>query len=152
MKYLLSACLLLSACSFHPLYENHVADGVCITAIPEATGYQLKQALEKHFPQTSDCRYTLKATTPSVKISDQSISNSNFITMQRVSASSSYKLFDSNKKVVLTNTASTDGSSAVVTNPYSTVVSVEKTIQNLVPILANQISLHVTSYLDREQQ
>ena len=152
MKYQLFLCLFLSACSFHPLYENHVADGVCVASIPEAAGYQLKQELEKHFPSTSECHYTLKVSTPSFSLSDQSISNKNFITMQRIRSSVSYKLLDSQKQSVLSNTLTADGSSAVVTNPYATVVSVDKTEQNLIPNLANQIALHVTSYLNREQQ
>ena len=85
-------------------------------------------------------------------MSDQSISNSDFITMQRVQSSASYKLLDANKKVVLSNSTSAQGSSAVVTNPYSTVVSFENTQNNLIPILAEQIALHVTAHLDRKDQ
>ena len=152
MKYLIVPFLLLTACQFHPLYNSSVIQDVCVDPIPEASGYQLRQALQKHFPSTSKCQYTLKVSTPHMSMSDQSISNSDFITMQRVQSSASYKLLDTNKKVVLSNSTSAQGSSAVVTNPYSTVVSFENTQNNLIPILAEQIALHVTAHLDRKNQ
>ena len=108
--------------------------------------------LKQYFPETSQCLYTLKVSAPHTSISDKSISNKDFITMQQIKTSVSYSLLDQNKKVILKNSVSTKGSSAVVINPYSTVVSTEKTESNLNVILAEQIALHVAAFLDREQQ
>ena len=152
MKYLLLPFLFLTACQFHPLYRDQTYQSVCVQSIPEASGYQLYQALTNRFPQKSDCRYRLTAAAPEFTLSDQGISNKDFITMQRVRATTSYKLTDKNNKVVLSNSVSANGSSAVVDNPYSTVVAVEKTQQDLVPILAEHISLHVGAYLDRNNE
>ncbi len=152
MKYLLLSFLLLAACHFHPLYNKETYSSVCVSSIPEAVGYQLHQYLTQSFSNQDSCHYTLQVSTPRFTLSDQSISDDDFITMQRISASTSYKLLDQNKNIVLSNTVSTDASSAVVTNPYSTVVSIEKTKQNLIPILSDQITLHVAAFLDRNNQ
>ena len=152
MKFLLFSLLFLSACQFHPLYRNQTYQSVCVQSIPEASGYLLYQSLTKRFPERENCVYHLKVTSPKFTLSDQGISNKDFITMQRIQATASYKLLDQKGNAVLSNSVMSDGSSAVVDNPYSTVVSVEKTQQNLIPILAEQISLHVGAFLDRNQQ
>ena len=152
MKYIYIPFLLLTACQFHPLYNTSTDQHVCVGSIAEASGYQLKQELQKYFPNTSDCLYTLQVSSPATSFSDQSISNDDFITMQRVSSSVSYTLIDANKKTLIQDTSFASGSSAVVSNPYATVVAVDKTQNNLLPILAEQIALHVTAFLDRKNQ
>ena len=142
----------LTACHFSPLYNEEAVKGVCVEPIPEAGGAQMQFYLKQYFPETSQCLYTLKVSAPHTSISDKSISNKDFITMQQIKTSVSYSLLDQNKKVILKNSVSTKGSSAVVINPYSTVVSTEKTESNLNVILAEQIALHVAAFLDREQQ
>ena len=151
MRYVFLTLLFLTACQFHPLYGDQTYQSVCVQSIPEASGYLLYQTLTKRFPERENCAYRLSVSAPEFTLSDQSISNKDFITMQRVRATASYKLVDKNNTKILSNSVVADGSSAVVNNPYSTVVSIEKTEQNLVPILAEQISLHVGAYLDRNQ-
>lgn len=152
MKYISFIFLFLTACQFHPLFGNHAVQGVCVAPVPEAAGYQLHQSLIQHFGETDSCQYTLIVQSPQFSLSDQSVSDKDFITMQRVHASSSYKLLNNKKEVVLQSSVYADGSSAVVTNPYATVVSVDNTTKNLTPILAEQIALHVAAYLDRNQK
>ena len=152
MKYLFLSFLLLTACQFHPLYGDKTSSSVCVQQIPEAAGYQLYQALTKHFSNNESCSYTLQVASPQFSLSEQSITDNDFITIQRIQAKTTYKLLDLNKKTVLSNTVYAEGSSAVVSNSYATVVSIYKTQQNLIPLLSEQITLHVTAYLDRNTQ
>lgn len=152
MKYLILTFFFLSACVFHPIYTNETRTSVCVAPIPNEEGYQLRQQLQQHFPNTDHCIYTLTVETPHYSFSDQSISDKDFITMQRISAVASYTLKDENKNVVLKNTVSANGSSAVTSNPYASVVASQKTSKNLTTILAEQIVLHVSAFLDEEAQ
>ena len=150
-RFLLCLCgTLVSACYFSPLYNNNTTKGVCVTPISEQSGYQIQRLLKQSFPDTSDCQYTLKVTSPQIQLSDQSISDKDFITMQQVQARTSYQLLNAKKEVVLTNTLSTTGSSAVISNPYATVTATENTASNLETALAEQIALHVTAFLNRD--
>ena len=148
-SYFIPFLCFLTACQFHPLYKAQIQQNVCVSSIPETSGYQLYQALKSYFPQQQDCSYILQVQSPVLSLSDQSISNDDFITMQRVTAQTSYSLLDKNKKSVLKNTVSASSSSSVVTNPYASVTAVQKTNENLYPILAEQIALHVGAYLDK---
>ena len=153
MKYILGISLLcLAACTFHPLYGSKVMDGVCVLSIPEESGYLLYQSLHTHFPANDNCAYTLKVQTPKVILSDASISNKDFTTMQNISAKTSFSLLDDKKTSVLSNSVSVSSSSAITSNPYASVVAQEKTAHNLYPLLADQIALHVAAYLDRKDQ
>lgn len=152
MRFVLFSFLLLTACQFHPLFGSKTTSNICVASIPEAAGYQLKQELKNYFNEEKNCQYTLKVKTPSVTMTDQSISNKDFITTQKVSSFATYTLLDNKKQVLLQNTASANASVAVVANPYSSVVATEKTTQNLIPLLAEQIALHVTAFLDRNNE
>ena len=150
MKLFLLPLLFLTACQFHPLFGDKTMEGVCVSPISEYSGYQLYQALTQHFPDQENCSYALVVQPITTTLSDQSISDKDFTTMQRVQASAAYKLLNQEKEVLISNTAMASGSSAVVINPYSTVVSLDKTTQNLIPLLADQIASHVAAYLDRK--
>lgn len=152
MKYLMLTFFFLSACVFHPMYTNQTRTGVCVLPIPNEEGYQLRQQLQQHFPNTDHCVYTLAVDAPKYSFSDQSISDKDFITMQRINATTSYTLKNQNKTVVLKNTVSASGSSAVTSNPYASVVASQKTSKNLTSILAEQIVLHISAFLDEEAQ
>ena len=152
MRTLFVAFLFLTSCAFHPLYQKQDLKDVCVESIPEQTGYQLYQSLRQHFSGTGNCAYTLKVKTPTYSFSDQSVSSKDFITMQRIGASTSYSLLNAKKDVVLSNTASTTGSSAIVQNPYASVVAEEKNAANLNTILADQIALHIVAFLNGQKQ
>ena len=152
MKYCTLFFLLLAACHFHPLYQPKQMAEVCVSDIPDKLGYDLKHQLKVYFPETKNCRYTLSVQTPLVAFSDQSISNKDFVTVQRITAKAHFSLLDAKKKKLLSNAVYTDGSSAVVQNPYSTIVSTQKTTQNLLPLLAEQIALQVTAFLDQDNK
>ncbi len=152
MRTLLFLSFFLASCQFRPLYGDHRTAGVCVAPIAEADGAVMHTLLTNHFPDTGDCRYTLTVQPPVYQISDQSISDKDFITMQQVRADVSYTLLDSAKKPVIQNTASANGSSAIGVTPYATVVATEKTEQNLIAVLAEQIALHVAAYLDRNEK
>ena len=152
MRFYIFLCLFLTACHFSPLYNQEAVKGVCVAPIPEASGSQMRTYLQQYFPETSHCLYTLKVTAPIVSLSDQSISDKDFITTQQIKNSTSYSLLDKDKKVILKNTLSSKASSSVIANPYSTVIATEKTEYNLNASLAEQIALHVAAFLDREKQ
>ncbi|MBQ4471704.1 MAG: hypothetical protein II942_00435 [Alphaproteobacteria bacterium] len=154
MKKLYFTCLflLLSACQVYPLYGTQVYKNVCVESIPDASGFILFQELKRFFPDTSDCKYTLKSQTPTVAYSDQGLSDSDFTTMQRITARADFSLLDTNKKAILKKTATTIGSSAVVANPYSTVVAAETVEKNLYKSLAEKIALHVSAFLRKEEK
>ena len=152
MRYFLLFALGLTACTFHPIYSSEKIKGVCVLPISEASGYQISQILQNHFPEKTNCQYTLKVTAPEISISSSNISDSDFTTMQQVDASATYTLLDKNKDAVLMNSVSSSSSSAVTSSPYASVVAEEKTSQNLYTILADQIALHVAAYLNGQSQ
>lgn len=151
-KISLILCCCLTACHFSPLYGEHTTDAVCVLPIPEASGSEIYTRLKQHFPSNGPCQYTLKAETPQTILTDQGISDKDFITMQQVQSVISYTLLDQNKQIVLQNQLTTTGSSAIISSPYATVVATEKTETNLNAILAEQIALHVAAFLDRTQK
>ena len=152
MRYIVFTCLFLSACVFHPMYTNQVRENVCVEPIANESGYQLYQHLQRYFPGNGECLYTLVVNTPQHTYSDQSISDKDFITMQSINASTSYTLKDKNKKVILKKNVRVNGSSAITSNPYSSVVGTQKTSDDLNIILADQIILHVSAFLDEANQ
>ena len=153
MKHLLPFTFLcLSACVFHPLYTEKVVHSVCVDSIPERAGYALYQELKTRFPDKNQCLFTLQVQSPQLALSDNSISDKDFTTMQSVNAFVNYKLLDQKKNVVLKNVVSRSSSSAITKNPYSSVVALENTSDNLYPLLADQIALHVAAFLDRNNQ
>lgn len=152
MRYFCILFLLLSACHFHPLYTNAKRQYVCVESIPNEEGYYMYQQLQQYFPQKDECQYTLTVSAPQYGYSDQSISDKDFTTMQHIEANATYTLKDKNKNVVLKNTVSTNGSSAITSNPYASVTGIQKTSQDLTTLLAEQIMLHVCAFLDEEDQ
>lgn len=150
--YFVCLALLVAACNIHPLYSARTYKNVCVDSVPEASGFALSQELKQYFSDTADCKYTLKAQTPKVSYSNQSISDSDFTTMQRLTATADFSLLDANKKVVLKNTAAAIGSSAVVANPYSSIVAAESVEKNLYKSLAERIALHVSAFLDKAEK
>ena len=152
MKYVCLIFLLLSACHFHPLYTNTKRQHVCINSIPNEDGYHMYQQLQQYFPQKEDCQYTLTVDAPQYRFSDQSISDKDFITMQRIEAFTSYTLKNKKNEVVLKNTVTTTGSSAITASPYASVTGIQKTSDNLITLLTDQIMLHVCAFLDEEEK
>ncbi len=153
MRYFLWILVLgITACTFRPIYSSNEIKSVCVLSIPEKSGHHIYQALQGHFPEKTNCQYTLKITTPQVSFSSNNLSDSDFTTMQLIKAQADYSLMDKNKKVVLKNSVSSSSSSAVTTSPYASVVAEEKTTQNLYTILADQIALHVATYLNGQSQ
>lgn len=149
MRFLFLSFFFLTACHFQPLYVDKSIHQVCVAPISEASGFQIYQALVQHFPNKENCLYTLTVHPPKTTLSDENISDKDFITMQRITTATSYTLLDKNKKVLFENSVSSSGSSAVVSNPYATVMAEEKTAKNLYSIVAEQIALHVAAFLHR---
>jgi len=150
--FLLVFSLGLTACAFHPIYSTEKIQSVCVSPIPEESGYQIYQALQGRFPEKTNCQYTLKVSVPKVSMSSNNISDTDFTTMQLIRTRADYTLLDKNKNVVLQNSVSSSSSSAITTSPYASVVAEEKTTKNLYTILADQIAAHVATYLNGQSQ
>ena len=144
--------LLLAGCNFTPLYSATTNPNVCVAQIPEHSGFVLRQILTSRFTGEQNCPYTLTVKTPKFSYSALGISDHSFTTMQRVSVEASYSLTDSKHKTVLNTSARADGSTSIVNNPYASVVAREKTDQDLLNLLADQIEAHISSFLLKDTQ
>jgi len=149
---LLFLLLGIMGCNFHPLYNTKTYQHVCVQSIPEESGFVMYQTLKHYFPDNEACNYTLQVNAPSIALSDQGISDSDFTTIQRITATSHYALLNKDKKIILQKSISEYGSSAVVLNPYSTVTAVDDVKHNLYILLADQIAMNVASFLDKENK
>lgn len=153
MKILvLLVTIFISGCGFTPLYSTTQNKNVCVEPIPEHEGYIIYQQLKNRFTGIKDCQYTLRVSTPVFKLSDAGISDHSFTTTQRINVKATYTLFNKDKKKVLSSSAEAEGSSSIIDNPYASVVARETNEQNLLPILANSIETHVSTFLLRNNQ
>jgi len=143
---------LLAGCGFTPLYSSTTNPNVCVAQIPEHSGFVLRQILASRFTGQQNCPYTLTVKTPKFSYSALGISDHSFTTMQRVRVQASYTLTDSKHKTLLNTSAKTDGSTSIVNNPYASVVAREKTEQDLLNLLANQIEAHISGFLLKDTQ
>ena len=150
--FVLLGLLFITNCGFTPLYSTTEMPNVCVSSIPEQSGFILHQILTDRFTGKNNCPYTLTVQTPKFSYADIGISDHSFTTMQRVRVSTSYALLDSQHKNILKASASTDGSTSIITNPYASVVSRETTSQDLLKILAKQIETHISSFLLKDTQ
>ena len=144
--------ILIAGCGFTPLYSSTTMPDVCVSSIPEQSGFVLYQNLTNRFTGKTNCPYTLTVQTPKFSYSDLGISDHSFTTMQRVRVSASYTLVDAQHKTVLKASSTTDGSTSIINNPYASVVARETTEQDLLKTLSNQIETHISSFLLKDTQ
>ena len=151
-KFSLLTLCLLAGCNFTPLYSTTQNPSVCVASIPEHDGYVLYNILTDRFTGKSDCKYTLKVEKPKFSFSNSGISDHSFTTMQTIEVETSYELQDAKHKPVLKSSSKAAGTSAVINDPYATVVSRETTQEDLLKILAGKIETHISSFLLKDAQ
>ncbi len=160
----LTGFLLLSGCGFRPLYGFQTNPEVIrksaqieVEPVVGDGGYQMGLILkEKLNPNTLSLpkKYQLKAVIDKPSFYDQSIQGDNFASLEKMTLTVHYTLTDIESKTVLVSSSSTlSGSYNIIQEPYATITAKEKTYQNLVQALSNEIVLHMMAYLkgdDRE--
>ncbi|MBP5343505.1 MAG: hypothetical protein J6Y85_00280 [Alphaproteobacteria bacterium] len=142
----------VASCGFTPLYSTTTTPDVCVTSIPEHSGFVLYQILTSRFTGKKDCPYTLTVQTPKFSYSDLGISDHSFTTMQRIQVSAEYTLMDAKHKTLLNTKAKTNGSTSIINDPYASVVARETTEQDVLKNLASQIETHISSFLLKDTQ
>lgn len=162
-KYLLVAGLFcLTACGFSPLYATqhnekttNLTAQIHINPIANYEGFKLQTQLADQLnpdKKTVPEKYDLVVTLDKPFISEQNIMEDNFSSRQRVILVAKYKLIDKATKQVLINTqTSATGAYNVAIEPYATYTANQKTQEDLVKILSQTISLHMISYLRKNE-
>lgn len=153
--------LLVSACGISPLYLTQGQETTNLTAaveiqpIADYEGYLLQNYLSDGLnpkKMVAPKKYRLNVHLNMPNISDQNIQNDNFSSRERMTLSVSYRLTDiQTGQTVISTTASATGAYNVATDPYSTWMAQKKVRENLVKMLADRITLHVISFVKKNE-
>ncbi len=159
-KIILGCFFVLSGCGFSPLYyssqEGEVqTEQVLVAPIADYNGYMLKQRIENTLNPKSVSgpkNYILEVQLDSPLLSDQSIQGDNFASRKKISLTAHYKLIDKKtSKVVLTSSTTALGAFNVFYEPYTTYQAEKSQTEDLVQIVANNISLRIAAYLKQKE-
>lgn len=154
---ILGACLCMSACAFKPLYAHRddLMQQVATVHVEPVVGdgsYQLGLKVStKLNPQNiqAKTKYRLKIQIDKPITSDGNIETDNFTTLEKMSLRINYQLFDiKQNKDVLSSSVYSNGMYSVIDSPYATEVAKDKTHQNLIDLLAEDIVMHVYTYFE----
>ncbi len=157
-KNLLFLCLfIISACGFTPMNKissdlttGSLTEQITIANIPNYEGWQLKQKLSDRLnprKKNGNKKYTLAVHLNAPTFTDQSIQGDNFASRETVSISASYILKDSETgKKILSQSTSATGAYNIVHEPYATNVARNQLREDLVAIIADNISLRIIAY------
>ena len=159
-KIIIAVCFFVSACGFSPLYVSNddvfsAPSEIEVASIPNYHGYILKQNLENSFnPQNkkTNKKYILEVSLKSPSLASQSIQGDNFASRKKVTLKADYKLLDKEtRKVLLSSSTRAIGGFNVFNEPYATYQAEKKQVDDLVLIVANNISTRVISYLKKQE-
>lgn len=152
---------LLSACGFSPLYRSNQEDGVMetelveVASIPEYNGYVLKQNLINALnprKKSTVKKYRLEVHLNTPRLSGQSIQGDNFASRKKVALSARYKLIDKETgAVLLSSSTKAIGAFNVFYEPYTTYQAEKKQVEDLVLIVATNISTRVAAYFKKKE-
>lgn len=158
----LLSLILLTACGFTPM--NKISDSdktytlteqIEIRNIPNYEGFLLKTQLNNRLnPQNNNVskKYLLTVYLKAPTYTDQSIQGDNFASRETISISAKYQLKDKNTgNVILSDSAYVDGAYNIVKNPYATNVARSNLKDTLIPILADNISQRIISFLRKQE-
>ncbi|MDR2901871.1 MAG: hypothetical protein LBU87_02015 [Lactobacillales bacterium] len=157
------AVLFLSACGFTPLYlatdGSNIADKspyVNITPMQNYDGYKISGHLrDKLNPEKKHVTplYDLSVKVDSIRYTDQSIQDNNFMTRQKTDMVVSYQMKDrSTGKTLINAKTHAVGSYNITNNPYANTVEQQKDLENLYKTVADNISTHVMTYLKSQEE
>lgn len=162
-KYILAAALLtLNACGFSPLYATQndekttsLTAQIHITPIADYAGFKLQTQLADQLnPDKLNVpeKYDLIVKLDNPLISEQNIMEDNFSSRERVILTAQYKLIDkADKKVLIDTQTSATGAYNIAKEPYATYMANKKVQEDLVKILSQTISLHMISYMRKNE-
>lgn len=159
-KIILGSFLLLSGCGFSPLYysdesEASQTEQVLVAPIADYNGYVLKKSIEDALnPKgvNGPKKYILEVKLNSPVLADQSIQGDSFASRKKITLSANYKLIDkSTNTTVLSSSTTALGAFNVFYEPYTTYQAEKKQTEDLVQIVANNISLRVAAYLKQKE-
>ena len=159
-KIILGTFFVLSGCGFTPLYysnEGEVSqtEQVLVAPIADYNGYVLKQSIENALnPKgvNGPKKYILEVHLGSPLLSDQSIQGDNFASRKKITLTANYKLIDKNtKETVLSSSTTALGAFNVFYEPYTAYQAEKRQTEDLVQIVANNISLRVAAYLKQKE-
>lgn len=162
-KYLLAlAFFCLPACGFSPLYMTQTDEKttaltaqIYITPIANYAGFKLQTQLADQLNPDKlniPTKYDLIVTLDAPAISEQNIMEDNFSSRERVILTARYKLIDkTDKKVLIDTQTSATGAYNIAKDPYATYMANKKTQDDLIKILSQTISLHLISYMRKNE-
>ncbi len=160
-KFLFLCLFLLAGCGFSPLYVLNDENGISkteeieVSSIPEYNGYVLKQNLVNAFnprKKSVSKKYRLEVQLKSPRLSDQSIQGDNFASRKKVSLSATYRLINKETgEVLLSSSTNAIGAFNVFYEPYTTYQAEKKQVEDLVLIVANNISTRVVAYFKQKE-
>ena len=158
----LLSLILLTACGFTPM--NKLSDGyktyslteqIEIRNIPNYEGFLLKNQLNNRLnPHKTNVakNYTLTTYLKAPTYTDQSIQGDNFASRETISIRAKYQLKDKKTgKVILSDSTNVVGAYNIVKNPYATNVARNYLKDSLIPILADNISQRIISFLRKKE-
>ncbi len=152
-------CLIgLSGCGFHSLYrvqDNTTilteTEQIQILPIPNAEGYQMTLLLQtKLNPRqvTVPKTWALEVRLDDATYYDQSIQGDNFASLEKVTLTAHYTLKNlTTDEQVLSASTSASGSYNLIREAYATQMAKEKTKENLIQNLSDDIAMHLFAYL-----
>lgn len=152
---------LLTACGFQPLYMRsgdvlEQTASVQIEPISGDGGYQMGLILQDRLnPKQASVfkKYRLLVELSQPRLINQSIRSDNFASLEKMSIKASYQLIDiKENKILISTTIDANGLFNLIKDPYATTVAQENLYQNLVKVLAEDISMHVLAYFKGQSE
>lgn len=155
-KGLFLSLFALSACGFVPLYhtpngeENlqHITSSVQIVPVQGENGRLLIQCLKNNLNPKGlsiSKEYFLSLTLNETINKNQGILKDNTASRTIMTLKAFYTLKDKNGRVLLDSSSSIASSYDILAQPYSSVTAEATTRQNLIKVLADNISLHIAN-------
>lgn len=153
--------LMLASCGFSPLYSDSdnqfvltESAAVKIDPIPDYRGYVVVRALENKLNPTKQAespRYALSVHLKDAVYTDQIIQENNFSTRKKITLGATYRLIRlKDSQTLIQSATSASGSYNIVSSPYATLTDQEKNQEDLLQIIADNISLHILTYFKSE--
>ena len=153
---------MVSACGFSPLYLSgsetvtRQTSAVEIKPIADYEGALLYGYLSDALnPEKMNIpkKYELVVVLNAPIVSEQNIQDDNFSSRERLITTAEYRLIDKKTRSVLIHTsASATGAYNIAVEPYATWMAEKKVQQNLIKMLAEQITMHLVSFVKKEAE
>lgn len=150
--------IFLSGCGFTPLNKvnqdeniSSITEKISIGNIPNYEGYLLKTELQNRLnPEKNNVskEYSLQITLKAPSYSEQSIQGDNFASRENISIRAKFILKDlKTNQIILSDSTSAHGAYNIVKEPYATNMAKNKLKNDLIQIIANNITIRVVSFL-----